>query len=265
MDEAVASIERKLAPALGVKNSGFGVLYESDDIFAFVKPAGVATIPTRRGDTITMIDLITEFLALRGIDAKPNMVHRLDIDTSGALLCALTKPAAKNLMKQFEDRAVNKEYLAIVRGTPRRETGTIELKLSVNRDYPDLVYVDEKLGKPSISDYEVLEKFKTCSLVRVVPHTGRTHQIRVHLAHIGHPLMIDTMYGSSAPLLLSAVKRDYRPKDPARPEKPILTRMPLHCRALEFEATSGDRVRVEAEIPDDMKLALKHLRKYALN
>jgi 23S rRNA-/tRNA-specific pseudouridylate synthase len=154
---------------------------------------------------------------------------------------------------------VDKTYHAIVIGEIH-EGGTIDTALAPDRSRGGLMRVDRH-GKPSRTDYTPLEVFRGYTLVEARPHTGRTHQIRVHLASIGHPLAVDPRYGGSESLLLSHLKAGYRPKK-GREERPLIGRLTLHARALSLVAFGGSQLELEAPYPKDFEVALTQLRKW---
>lgn len=223
---------------------GFDVLRADAEVWACFKPAGVS-VEAERDGTHTFKAAIFQALApgLR----RPRVVHRLDKETSGAILVALSRGAMQELTRQLEAREVRKEYLALVARAPREERGVVELPLR---------------EKEARTRWEVEERFGRHALIRAFPETGRMHQIRQHLAAIGLPLVADSLHGDRSPLLLSQLKRNYRPPRGGA-ERPLLARLGLHAQRLAWrDPTSGEPREVEAELPKDLRVALKQLRKY---
>ena len=187
------------------------------------------------------------------------VVHRIDRQTSGLILFAKTVVAHASLNSQFEGRTVEKVYQAIVRGHSDRQSGIIDLPLFEN-DKKGTMRVDLKHGKNSVTEFLVVEQFQGYALVEVRPKTGRLHQIRVHLAEIGLPILCDNVYGDGQAFCLSEIKPRYKMHGV---EKPLLERTALHAGSLQFEhPTTHDRVQYSAELPKGMETVLKYLRKY---
>jgi 23S rRNA pseudouridine1911/1915/1917 synthase len=188
------------------------------------------------------------------------VIHRLDKDTSGAIVLAKNVKAQSNVSKQFENGEVSKTYYAIVKGQVPQSEGIINFSLSEAEHPPGTMKVNPK-GKKSITLFNVLERFDGFSLVEAKPLTGRTHQVRVHFKEYGYPLAIDPLYSESEPVFLSQFKKNYKPKD--EEEKPVINRLPLHSFRLSFrEPDEGKTVVVEAALPKDFSRMLKMLRKY---
>ena len=165
------------------------------------------------------------------------LVHRLDRDTSGVLLIAKTEAAKKHLQRQFERRSIQKTYLALVRGHLEHRSGIIDLPLARSATNP-LKRAVRGRGKAAITEYQSKQRYHGYDLVEVKPRTGRTHQIRVHLAHIGHPIVGDRVYGST---------------------EPKLSRQFLHASALSFTDLNNQRTTVSSPLPPDLKQFLKAL------
>ena len=246
------------------------VLYEDEDVIVLDKPAGCTVVPERNVRGCPFINGVLDHLkrsheseAAGRRRYRPRPVHRLDRDTTGAIVVAKSRRGELHLAAQFQTGAVRKKYLAVVHGEPARESGRIDAPVgSVPRDITRMA-VDHERGKPAFTEYEVAERFRGFALVRAFPLTGRRHQVRLHLAHIGHPVVADDAYGGSAALMLSTIKRGYRRKRD-RPEKPLVGRPALHAEAITFLPAGGeDPITVEAPLPYDMRVLLKMLRKYA--
>ncbi len=196
-------------------------------------------------------------------------VHRLDKDTSGVVVLARSAAAHRSLNTQFQERQTGKVYHALVTGAPDWETRQVDSSLLVNGDRRHRTLVSAQ-GKPAITILRVLERFTDTlragreagyALLEAVPKTGRTHQIRAHLAHLGHSIVADRLYGRGEGIYLSALKPGYR-GDRAK-ECAILGRLALHACSLELvHPTSGEKLSFSAPYPNDFQGALRQLRKY---
>ncbi len=237
------------------------ILYRDEGVLCVYKPAGIPVIPDRRPKGSTAVEICRKMLASEGFSPKP--VHRLDKHTSGVLMLALTKDYVQPLGDLFADRLVNKVYLAFVRGTPRPPEGEIDAPIAPDRKKATRMVVDRQRGKSAFSSFKTLETWNGYSLLEVRPRTGRTHQVRLHLAHIKHPILCDALYGGGDAFHLSTIKPDYR-IGRGRREKPILNRQALHAAELAFRSpATGDEVVVKAPLAEDLVILRKKLEKFA--
>jgi 23S rRNA pseudouridine955/2504/2580 synthase/23S rRNA pseudouridine1911/1915/1917 synthase len=200
-------------------------------------------------------------------DPRLRVVHRLDKDTSGALLFAKTLEAQRHLSHQFQNNRVEKEYLAIVAGRTSENEGEIDAPLAPHPADKLRMAVVKHRGRPARTLWRVEQRFRDYALLRCFPKTGKTHQIRVHLAHVGLPLAVDPLYNRPRPaatpgLLLSDFKRDYRTK-PGTDERPLIDRLTLHAEKLNFDHPGKGRIGIVAPLPRDFAAAIKMLTKYA--
>jgi 23S rRNA pseudouridine1911/1915/1917 synthase len=234
----------------------YQIVFEDEYLIIANKAAGLLTIPDRYRP-----DLPSLYKHLQEAYGEIYIVHRLDKGTSGLICFAKDKETHRALNKQFEAREPIKKYYALVKGTPFHEEGTIEVGLSANTN--GSTRVDIKRGKPSTTHYKMKEKFGTFSLLDVHILTGRTHQIRVHLQHIGHPLAVDELYTKKAAFYLSEIKRRKFNLKKETEETPLLARVPLHAYSLSLiHPVTKEPVLAEAEPPKDMRAALNQLRKW---
>lgn len=234
------------------------VLLEDAAVLVFDKPSGLLVAPDRWDKT--RANLMGAVHAARG--EQVNNVHRLDADTSGVLLCAQTLDALRHLTEQFERHTVEKRYVALVAGHPQADRFTIDQPLGDDPRRPGRMRLDAGQGKPALTEVVVLERFRGHAFVECRPHTGRTHQLRVHLAAVGCPIVADPFYGGAPAVFLSALKPGYRHKRD-EPERPLLGRLALHARALSFDhPATGVRTTVEAPQPKEFSVALKYLREF---
>lgn len=221
------------------------VLYEDDALLAINKPPGMVVHPAPGHQRGTLVSALLHRWASPGEGLDPGrlgIVHRLDKDTSGVLLVARTPDSLAELARQFRVREVRKEYLALVVGAPRESSGTIEAPIGRHPTLRKKMAVRPQ-GRSARTRYEVLERLNGLTLVRAFPETGRTHQIRVHLAALGTPVACDPLYGRSRTTLSMP-----------------LGRQALHARAIEFtHPDTGVRLRIEAPLAGDFARALANL------
>ena len=216
------------------------VIYEDDAVIALNKPAG---LPTQGGTGQTRhVDGLLD--ALRSGDHRPKLVHRLDKDTSGALLLGRTPKAAAALAKAFQSRETDKRYWALVAGTPRERDGRISVRMDkvATKGHERMVVSAD--GKLSVTDYSVIESAgQMACWLALKPHTGRTHQLRLHCAEMGHPIVGDGKYGGQAAFLTGAVSR----------------KLHLHSRFVTFPHPDGGQLTVTAPLPEHIKASFDFL------
>lgn len=248
------------------------LLYEDEHVLVLDKPADLLVEPDRWDEgRPNLLGGLHELSARREQAGhppfRPRLVHRLDKDTSGVIAVAKTVEAERALGEAFEHGAAHKRYLALVEGEHplgADETETIDLPLGPDQRRSGLMCV-RRDGKSSQTRIRVRQRFRGFTLLECEPLTGRTHQIRVHLAAQGFALLVDPLYGRRKALLLSEIKAGYRRK-PGQPETPLLARLSLHALALELglvgAAPGAAPLRVEAPLPADFERALKQLAKW---
>lgn len=237
------------------------VLYEDDHLVAVNKPPGMVVHPARGHWKGTLAGALQYHfgptLSGSGGPTRPGIVHRLDRDTSGVILVARTDQAHSRLAAQFAERSVQKEYLAIVAGVPERDRDEIDRPIGVHPHTREKMAIrtEPGAGRPAQTFFEVLERFRGFALLRVLPKTGRTHQIRVHLCHAGFPVLCDRQYGGRAQITRDAVRG---PSDDAAV---LLDRHALHAHRISFRhPATGEPMTVEAPLPDDLNTLLTELR-----
>jgi 23S rRNA pseudouridine1911/1915/1917 synthase len=231
------------------------VVFENDNFVALNKPAGLLSIPDRTQSEPSLKDMLLHKYG------TIFTVHRLDKDTSGMIVFAKNETTHKFLSLAFEERRVEKYYQGIVHGSPAEKKGTIDAPISEHLIQKGLMVIHRN-GKPSVTDYEVIEDYKSFSLLQFQLHTGRTHQIRVHCKNIGHPLACDELYGDSKPVLLSSLKKKYKLSKHDEEERPMLNRLALHSYCLKFTDAEGNPFDLIAELPKDMRALLQQLKKH---
>jgi 23S rRNA pseudouridine1911/1915/1917 synthase len=234
------------APPEAIPVPGMRVAYEDDDIVVVDKPAGVAAHPSPGWTGTTVVGGLAAAgvrVSTSGAAERAGVVHRLDAGTSGLMVVAKSEHAYTVLKRAFKERTVEKRYLALAQGHPDPTSGTIDAPIGRHPrvEYRFAVVAD---GRPSVTHYETVEAFRAATLLDVHLETGRTHQIRVHFAHLRHPLAGDTMYGA----------------DPVLAGRLGLTRQWLHAVRLGFaHPGTGEWVEFESPLPDDLAIALERL------
>jgi len=253
------------------------LLHRDDHVIAVDKPAGIPTVPAR-GQPPSLIKRLALQIGLPAkgeADPRVRALHRIDQDTSGVVLFALDRPTQQFISHQFQNNSLQKEYLAIVAGSVTEESGQIDAPLDRDpKDFRRMSVPRRARGKRALTQWKVEERFRLFTLLRVFPKTGKTHQIRVHLAHIGHPLAVDPLYGVASRaqsadveaqtlpgLMLSSFKRGYRAKG-SEGERPLIGRLTLHAAKLAFTHPAGQLLEIEAPLPRDFRATLNQLRKY---
>jgi RluA family pseudouridine synthase len=245
------------------------VLFEDDHLLALDKPAGLLNSPDRCDpQRPNLMKLLHAGIAAGKPWARERHLaylmyaHRLDFETSGVMLLAKNKPAFVALANLFGSEKPIKQYVALAHGAPATDKFEVEAKLAPHPLKIGWMRVDPKNGKKSGTRFEVMENFSGYTLLRCEPVTGRTHQIRVHLRHVGLPLVGDRLYGGK-PLWLSRLKRDYQLK-PGHEERPLLSRVALHAETLTLpHPLTGQSITITAPWPKDLKVAVKYLRQFA--
>jgi 23S rRNA pseudouridine955/2504/2580 synthase len=227
------------------------ILFEDKDYIVINKPSYISTLNDRNSEGNSIIEHARKYIPTAQVN------HRLDKETSGALAIAKNPAAYRELSIQFEDRKVEKVYHAVAEGLHN----FIDIKV----DAPILplvkgfVRIDFREGKPAETVFNTLNTFKRHSLIECKPITGRMHQIRVHLSHIGAPIVSDHRYGGK-PLFLSSLKKHFNLKKETE-ELPLIKRVALHARALSFKLLNKQPITVEAPYPKDLAVLLSQLEK----
>jgi 23S rRNA pseudouridine1911/1915/1917 synthase len=223
---------------------------------ALNKPSGLLSIPDREQSEPSLKDLLQEQYG------KVWIVHRLDKFTSGLIVFAKDEATHKLLSRQFEEREVEKFYLGLVHGHPAHTAGSVDAPI-MEHPVKKSTYITHQKGKPSLTDYQVLKEYGLYSWMQFQIHTGRTHQIRVHMKHIGNPIVCDDLYGPNEPVLLSSIKRKkFKLSKEEEAERPLLNRLALHAWKLSFKDTDGTTVTLQAPLSKDLKAMLQQFEKW---
>lgn len=243
---ACDKISVELAPlpesnSIDAENIPLDILYEDKSLLVVNKPSGMVVHPAtgnRSGTFVNAILYHCEQLADTGDILRPGIVHRLDKDTSGVIVAVKNERALRSLAKQFQKRAIKKNYIAIVHGTVEMDNGIIDAPIARHHAHRKKMEVEYEKGKPAKTIYHVIKRFKGHTLLRLELLTGRTHQIRVHMKHIGHPILGDVAYGKSHGI----------------------GRQALHAEVLGFtHPDTGEYMEFKAPIPKDMRMVMNEL------
>lgn len=238
-----------------LKSHNGSIIFEDENIIVIDKPALLLVLPDRYNQSLPNLNrLLKEELG------EVFVVHRIDKETSGVIVFAKNAETHTALNRQFENREVEKTYYALVVGTPDEDSGTIDAPITESQRHPGVMKIDNKRGKSSKTNYRVVEGFDGYALVEAKPLTGRMHQVRIHLASVGLPVVCDRLYGDGERFFLSQVKPRYFSEGD---EKPLLSRVALHAESISFVyPPDKERVSFSAEMPKDMRSVLNYLRKF---
>jgi len=245
------------------------IVYEDDDLMVINKPPGLVVHPGHGNYTGTLVNALAWHLKdlplFNADDTRPGLVHRIDKDTSGLLVVAKTEQAKNGLGLQFFEKTSYRKYVALVWGNLKEEKGTVtgNIGRSLNNRQVFTVFPEAEYGKPAVTHYKVIERLGYVNLIECQLETGRTHQIRVHMKHIGHPLFNDSTYGGDQ-ILRGTTFSKYRQF--IQNCFQILPRQALHAQSLGFlHPTTGKMMLFESELPDDMSQVIEKWRTYTKN
>jgi len=235
------------------------VIYEDDDVIVINKQADIIVHPARGNKSGTLVNGLVNYAnqlsSVRG-DFRPGIVHRLDRNTTGVMIVAKTDEAHFQLAAQFAERTTQKTYIAVIHGVPQLTADCIDQPIGTNTSFRERMAVNME-GKQAVSFYKVLEEFRGYSVVELSPKTGRTHQLRVHMQYIRHPIVADDMYGGKVIYPWQIEDR------PAGPEDPLMSRTALHAWRLEIDhPTTEKRMLFTADLPEDVQNLIDNLRKH---
>jgi 23S rRNA pseudouridine1911/1915/1917 synthase len=244
------------------ENIPLDILYEDDAIAAINKPPAMVVHPGKghwAGTLTAALQFHFDELSAAGGPTRPGIVHRLDRDTSGVIVVAKNDQVHMHLSRQFENRTVEKEYFAVCAGVPQLDRDTIDLPVGLHPHQREKMAIrrDHATSRHAQTFYEVAERFDDFSAIRALPKTGRTHQIRLHLANVGCPVLCDRLYGGRAQITRGEIARD-----PADTEV-LLGRQALHALRLKLRhPTTGEPLEFVAPLPADIEAVLAALRRF---
>ena len=245
------------------ENIPLEILYEDDFLAVVNKPPGMVVHPARGHWSGTLASALQfhfgSTLSTSGGPQRPGIVHRLDRDTSGLILVARDDIAHAKLSKQFANRTIEKEYFAIVAGCPQLDRDIIDCPIGFHPNQREKMAIrhNDIDSRPAQTFYEVLERFNGFAALALTPKTGRTHQIRVHLGHIGYPVLCDKAYGSRSFITRGEIRRDHADS------LVLLDRQALHARRLKFiHPETKQPLEIEAPLPADLQSVLAELRQF---
>lgn len=242
------------------ENIPLDILYEDDWIIVLNKPADMVVHPSRGHSGGTLVNALSYHCqTLSGVNGplRPGIVHRLDKDTTGVILAIKEASVHEEIARQFEFRTVRKEYIAVVEGRLALDGDLIDLPLGKHRSHPEKQAVRHGVGRSAQTVYKVVERLGHYTIVRCFPKTGRTHQIRVHMMAIGHPIAADFLYSSADVLYPSDVLGEKSSPE----EEPLLTRQALHARSLTIDhPVTKERMTFEAPLAPDMQRFVDFMR-----
>jgi 23S rRNA pseudouridine1911/1915/1917 synthase len=256
-DRVSLTVPKPMPSGLAPEPLPLEILFEDQDIILVNKPPGLVVHPAPGHHGGTLLNALVHHcpdLAEVGDLSRPGLVHRLDKDTSGVLVVAKTASAHTHLVRQFHDREVEKIYMALVWGRFDQRSGKIDQEVGRHPTARQKMSAHPRRGKPAVTYWRVLEEYPgPLTLLKLTPKTGRTHQLRVHLAALGHPIVGDATYGGGA----TRLKENSRLKD----LRPLVKRQLLHARRLSLtHPVSGEAVVGEAPLPEDFQAVLQELK-----
>jgi 23S rRNA pseudouridine1911/1915/1917 synthase len=258
------SFDAKLPPEISLEPDGsldekIKVIFENEDFLVIDKPSGISSHPSQSEKERTLVNwLIFHYPPIKSVgdlqdkeNIRPGIVHRLDKETSGTMVIAKNQKMFLHLKKQFQNHTVEKKYIALVNGSPKEDSGKIDLNIARSKSDPtkNTTVKSKTEGRQALTYWKILKKYPDHSLLEVMPKTGRMHQIRVHLKAIGLPVSGDKKYAPAGG------RGGIKSKDPKH-----LGRMFLHAEYLSFKNLDGEKMSFSAPIPEDLANCLRNLR-----
>lgn len=253
-DEVDITLPEKQTEELLPEDIPLDILYSDEHLAVVNKPAGLVVYPAAGHPSGTLMNALRYRLgelSAPGGPLRPGVVHRLDKDTSGIMVVALSEEAYHRLVEQFSQRKIRRSYVALVSGRMKGESGSITLRIGRSMTDRKKMSVRTRKGREAETKWDVIERFRSATLVRAKLSTGRTHQIRVHFASAGHPVLGDRTYGHKTSLALVGKMKLHFP------------RQMLHAKVLGFRhPITGRKMRFTSPLPDDMRSAIEELRQF---
>ncbi len=244
-DRVFLSAPEPVTPDIAAQDIPLDILYEDEDVIVVNKPKGMVVHPAPGHYTDTLVNaLLHHCRDLSGINGilRPGIVHRIDKDTTGAIIACKNDRAHEKIAKQLKDHSLDREYLAIVHGNIKEDRGTVDAPIGRDKKDRKKMGIDYENGREAVTDFEVLERFGQYTYIKCVLRTGRTHQIRVHMSHIKHPVLGDEVY--------CHISSPFR-----------LTGQTLHAATLGFtHPSTGERILTRAPLPEYFERVLNSLR-----
>ncbi|WP_294353318.1 RluA family pseudouridine synthase [uncultured Clostridium sp.] len=242
-DEVVVKLQRKESQNIEPEDIPIDVVYEDEDIIVVNKQPNIVVHPTRRHPSGTLANGILYYFKQTNQSCIVRLVSRLDMDTSGLIIIGKNQFAHMALSKEMQENNLEKRYLAVVHGHLKEKEGTIDAPIYRPEGEDSIQRIVDERGQRSITHYKVIESYKDADLVECLLETGRTHQIRVHLSHLGHPIYGDSLYGYG------------------EEEKELITRQALHAYGLDFKSPRTKEIlSLRADLPEDIKSLIEQLK-----
>ncbi len=242
-DEVVVKLQRKESQNIEPEDIPIDVVYEDEDIIVVNKQPNIVVHPTRRHPSGTLANGILYYFKQTNQSCIVRLVSRLDMDTSGLIIIGKNQFAHMALSKEMQENNLEKRYLAVVHGNLKEKEGTIDAPIYRPEGEDSIQRIVDERGQRSITHYKVIESYKDADLVECLLETGRTHQIRVHLSHLGHPIYGDSLYGYG------------------EEEKELITRQALHAYGLDFKSPRTKEIlSLRANLPEDIKSLIEQLK-----
>ena len=242
-DEVVVKLQRKESQNIEPEDIPIDVVYEDEDIIVVNKQPNIVVHPTRRHPSGTLANGILYYFKQTNQSGIVRLVSRLDMDTSGLIIIGKNQFAHMALSKEMQENNLEKRYLAVVHGHLKEKEGTIDAPIYRPEGEDSIQRIVDERGQRSITHYKVIESYKDADLVECLLETGRTHQIRVHLSHLGHPIYGDSLYGYG------------------EEEKELITRQALHAYGLDFKSPRTKEIlSLRADLPEDIKSLIEQLK-----
>ena len=268
-DSIKVEILKPLKPTdIKPENISLDIIYEDEELLVVNKQSGMVVHPAHENWEGTLVNALMYHFEnlpeMEGNEGRPGLVHRIDKETSGLLVIAKTNLAMESLSKQFKDHSIERKYLALIWGAPKKNEGTVNVNLRRSLKDRRVVegFPENTMGKKAITHYKVLENIHYLSLVECELETGRTHQIRAHMKHIGHPIFCDKTYGGD---VIVKGNRFSNYKRFVENSFKMINRQALHAKSLGFiHPKTKKKINFDSELPVDIQNVIDKWKKYEL-